>query len=818
MKLTRGTYFSVATLAGAALMLESTLTRLLAVAQYYHFAFLVISLALLGFGASGSILTLFSPRGLKKDGFLPTQSRDKLLILSGCGFAGSLMVAYLVINWLPFDSYSIAWDRSQVINFVLYYLVLTLPFLFAGLGIGAVLSSSPGENNRVYAVNLFGSGAGIILGLLVMELAGVPGALIACGMVGLSAILGSREILSRMVLGVTYLLLAVGVISLVVTIKLNMEQEAPVGINISPYKGLPYAHKVPGAKAVLGAWNAISRIDVISGASTHVLPGLSYAYQGQLPEQLGMAFDGDALRPITLIEAENFQVADYLPEAFAFHLHPGGDTLVVDAGSGLGVLQAIRGGAGDVVALIDNQLITQAMASISAMYDVYSRPEVQTEVLPSRVYLAAADVDFDVIFLPLNEPYRPVANGAYSLAEDYRLTLESLQEVLSQLKQDGTLVVTRWLQTPPSEELRMLATLIEALRRRGIEDPADKLVAYRGIQTMTFLVNPGGWDNEQLREMREFAADRRFDLVWAPGMSIEEANRFNKLEQAVYFEQFREFLAADDLEYLYATSPYAIQPARDDHPFFYHFFKWEQAPQVLAVFGRVWQPFGGSGYFVLVALLLLVSILSLILIVVPLLVRRSSWPGQVPPAENNHQQAVQLPSWKILVYFGSIGIAFLFIEIPLIQSSILFFGQPAYAFGFVVLVLLICSSLGSFYSRHMWERRKVLLLLLVAVALVTALVFRQLMYTSLGWVEGLRVVVLAASLVPLGILMGLPFPFGLKWLEDSGSTLTPWAWAVNGCASVIAAVAAALVSLSSGFMPVLLIGAVLYAVAAILMR
>ena len=111
-----------------------------------------------------------------------------------------------------------------------------------------------------------------------------------------------------------------------------------------------------------------------------------------------------------------------------------------------------------------------------------------------------------------------------------------------------------------------------------------------------------------------------------------------------------------------------------------------------------------------------------------------------------------------------------------------------------------------------------LLLLLVAVALVTALVFRQLMYTSLGWVEGLRVMVLAASLVPLGILMGLPFPFGLKWLEDSGSTLTPWAWAVNGCASVVAAVAAALVSLSSGFLPVLLLGAVLYGVAAILMR
>jgi len=104
-------FVSVGALAGAALLLESTLTRLLAVAQYYHFAFLVVSLALLGFGASGSILTLM-PRLLASNPDAGDEAIDRLLAYSGVGYAVSVILAYGVVNLLPFDSYSIAWDRQ----------------------------------------------------------------------------------------------------------------------------------------------------------------------------------------------------------------------------------------------------------------------------------------------------------------------------------------------------------------------------------------------------------------------------------------------------------------------------------------------------------------------------------------------------------------------------------------------------------------------------------------------------------------------------------------------------------------------------------
>ena len=147
--------FSVGALAAAALLLETTLTRLLAVAQYYHFAFLVISLALLGFGASGSILMLWPGLvGDQASGEKRTDRIDYLLGWCGIAFALSVGVAYIVVNLLPFDSYSIAWDRRQILYFVVYYLVLALPFVCAGLGIGGALAASQGYSHLIYASNL----------------------------------------------------------------------------------------------------------------------------------------------------------------------------------------------------------------------------------------------------------------------------------------------------------------------------------------------------------------------------------------------------------------------------------------------------------------------------------------------------------------------------------------------------------------------------------------------------------------------------------------------------------------------------------------
>lgn len=807
---------SVGALAGSALLLESTLTRLLAVAQYYHFAFLVVSLALLGSGASGSILTLM-PRMLQKNPNSQGEISERLLAFSGLSFVVSVAVAYGVVNLLPFDSYSIAWDPKQVFLFVLYYLSLAIPFVCAGLGIGGMLAISRGRSHMVYAANLFGSGIGVILAPLTLWLAGVPGAVLLSIGIGLFAALYSKPKWGRIWrLGLLSVLIAT-IGGIVVLSLANLNGRAALGITISPYKGLAYARQYPGSIQLYGRWNAISRLDVMGKAGIRQLPGLSYIYPGNPPEQLGLSVDADTLQAINLISPEDFAAGEFLPEAVAFILRPESQALVLEPGAGLGALQALAGGAKEVVAVNNNPLIPEAISLTAPGFDLYHSAQVQNNLESTRAFLERNTGVYDVIFLPLTDAYRPVTSGAFSLSESYILTVESFSSMLDRLAPGGILVTSRWLQTPPSEEVRLIASLIEALEARKVLRPEEALIAYRGLQTITVLVKPDGWSTNELKVVREFAEKRRFDLVWAPEIKVDETNRYNRLPISVYYQTILSFFNAKDRDHYYASFPFSITPPRDDHPFFFHFFSWKQTPELLAALGHTWQPFGGSGYFVLFALLILVTIFSAVLIIVPLLIRTGNREGIVGQSLEGRLGRRRIQVWRVLIYFSFLGVAFLFIEIPLIQLYILILGHPIFAFTAVVLALLFFSGVGSALVRAAWLPRRAALFLLVVLAFLTPLAVKNLSETMLGWDSAWRFLTAVIGLAPLAILMGLPFPLGLAWLERDAPGLVAWAWAVNGCASVIASVLAAILALSYGFTFVLMLGAGAYSLAVLVL-
>jgi hypothetical protein len=786
----------VAALAAASLLLESTLTRLLAVAQFYHFAFLVVSLALLGFGASGTILVL-TPR-------LRAARVGRLVAWAGIGFGASVAAAYAAVNFLPFDSYSLAWDRRQILYFLLYYLALTLPFLCAGIGIGAALAGTRGRSHLTYAANLLGSAAGVLVAPAVLWLSGVPGAVLISALIGLApAVLDRRSRRMRPLAG---LLLLAGLAGFCALAVLNLGDRAPLAMRISPYKGLSHALRYPGARSLFGRWDSISRVDVVADAGTRNLPGLSYTYPGMPPAQHGLSLDAESLQPISLVAPEAFDAAAYMPEAVAYWLRPGARALIIEPGGGLGILQALAGGADEVVAVEGNPLLRRAVAMTNPK-DPYALPDVRTILESSRSYLRRGGEPgtFDVIDIPLTDAYRPVASGAYSLAESYGLTLESFEDGLARLAAGGILVATRWLQVPPSEDLRLVATVAEALARRGAERPGEALVAYRGIQTLTVLAKLDGWEPEELQRVREFARSRRYDMVWAPDIQPEETNRFNRTPVPQHYQGVRDLLLdfPGGAARFYASHPFAIAPSTDDHPFFFHFFRWGQTPRVLATLGRTWQPFGGSGYLVLLALLALVLVLSAVLIILPLALRKQVVTGQ-------YASGLRV---RVVSYFGLLGLAFLFVELPIIQRWILLFGQPTYAFTAAVLTILLFSGVGSALVRSPRVHARAIYLMLVVLTCTIALAGPYLNQAILGWPTVWRTVMAVASLAPLAFLMGMPFPLGLAWLERSSAPLVPWAWAVNGCASVLASVLAAILALSVGFTAVLLIGAGSYAAA-----
>ena len=596
---------AVAALAAATLCLESTLIRLLAVAQFYHFAFLVISLALLGFAASGSLLSL-SPR-------LRAAPIPALLAACGAAFALSVLAAFLAINWLPFDSFTLFIDRRQIAIFILYYLALSLPFLCSGLGIGAALASAREGSHAVYAANLFGSAGGVLLAPLLLNLAGVPGALIGSALLGSLPALAGRASTPLQVgwpRRVATIFLVIGLPLLVWLATGNAEWRAPLGLVISPYKSLSYARLYPGAQQLLGRWNAVSRLDLMAGAGTRTLPGLSYTYPQIPPEQLGLSIDADNLSPVTLSTPEDFPAAAYLPEAPAFELRQGRRVLVLEPAGGLGVLQALAGGAGQVTAVLPNPLIARALARAAPQADPYLDPGVDLQTATGRVFLEQDSEQYGLIYLPLTDAYYPVTSGAYSLHESYSLTVEMFTRALSRLEPDGILVATRWLQTPPSESLRLFATLAEALEEIGVPEPGQSLFATRGVQTITAFVQPDGWSPAELAALRSFAAERRYDLVWAPDIQPDETNRYNRLPAAEDYLALKALLETPDRESFYASYPLDVRPASDDHPFFFHFFTWRQIPEILSGLGRTWQPFGGSGFLVLFGLLVLVVLLE----------------------------------------------------------------------------------------------------------------------------------------------------------------------------------------------------------------
>jgi hypothetical protein len=413
-----------------------------------------------------------------------------------------------------------------------------------------------------------------------------------------------------------------------------------------------------------------------------------------------------------------------------------------------------------------------------------------------RSYLRRSTEQFDVIVLSLADTYQPVISGVYSLSESYAYTVEAVLSYLSHLKEDGILVITRWVQTPPSEELRACAVLAEAVQRATGGDPAEQIVAFRSWSTATLLAKREPFANEETESLKRFCAERGFDLIYYEGMSVSEANRYNVLPDTLHYESFRRVLSDPDRDAWLAWYPYEVSPPTDDRPFFFHFFRWNQIPSILQNLGKAWQPFGGSGYLILVALLALAVLLSGLLILAPLVVRG----------------APTLPGSKwVLVYFACLGLGYLLVEMPLLQQFILFLGQPTYSFSLVLFSILLFSGLGSALSvRLPW---RAMLLLLLAGVLIYPLLLPRLFALSMGWSLPLRILMAVCSLGPIGFLLGVPLPAGIRLLEARAPRWIPWAWAVNGCASVISSILAVMGAISLGSSRVLIAGAVAYAAA-----
>jgi hypothetical protein len=763
-----------------ALMLEVGLTRLLSVAFWHHFAFLVISIALFGIAASGTYLSLFP---------IDLELEDSLSLFA-IFFSISAIGGYALINEIPFDPFKFFLDRSEALLVLLYYVLLAIPFFFFGLIMAVSFAKRPGDSGKLYFANLTGSGVGSFLVLGIFSPFGGAGVLVVSAMMGsVASLFFSRKKKLLKVLGFLALLVFLVIPS------------SPLDINVSPYKTLNFAMQYHEARLISTQWNSISRVDVIESGFVRYAPGLSLTYQKSLPPQIGLVVDGEGLNAITEFNGSPLEFTSYLTSSAPYILNPGGRALIIEAGGGLSIVQALSNKASRVKVVESNPLVIETVSGLQDFSSVYDDGKVEVVESEARSFLDGSDEVFDTIEIGLSSSAPASSTGVYALTENYIFTVEAFKDYLHHLSEDGILSVTRRLDPPPRESLRILSITLTALDELNSNAPEENIAVIRSLGTITILVKKNAFTSEELSGIRDFARSRRFDLVYLPDLLESEANIYNRMPEAVYYLTTKELLTKPgERRNFFKSYLFNVEPTRDDNPFFFHFFKPDKLRETVRSAGEKWQILVEGG-FILYLILLQAIFLCLLFLLLPL-------------AGHRGKLAIDHRKSSVLFYFFLIGLAFMLVEIPLIQRFILFLGKPVYAVSTVLFGLLVFSGFGSLYSNKSSASPRRLRLVLTLLS-TTILAYLFLLPVFLGLIKTgdirLRYLISVLALGPLGFLMGMPLPTGIRLLERIEAGLIPWAWAANGSASVLGSILAVIIALHSGFFLVIALASLAYA-------
>jgi spermidine synthase len=800
----RPPFFAIGLLSGCLLAYEIALTRLFSMVLWHHFAYMIISAAMLGYGASGTALTLLREK---------IASRFSAVFLAvAVMMAFTMPLSFLLAQQVPFNPLELLWDTTQLPKLFTIYLLVVLPFFFGGAAIGLALWRFGTQAGRVYAVDIFGAGAGS-LGVVAMLFFMPPDDLLmvlaALGL--LAAAVAAIELkaqpgwLTKLFSGLALLAVAAA-------------HTGWLKIHPSQYKDLSQTLNISGTRVIEERAGPLGQVTVVE--STRIpfrhAPGMSLNALDEPPSQLEIFTDGNGPTVLTHFDGNLAPLAylGQLTSALPYHVLESPVTrphvLVLGAGAGTDVLQALyyRAGSVDAVELDRNiiDLVRNRFSDFSG--NLYNRPDVRVHEGEARGFASAGTGHYDLIQVALLDSFGVASAGLYGLSESYLYTVKALQTYLDRLAPGGVLSITRWLTLPPRDSLKLFTTAITALEEAGVPDPASRLVMIRGWKTVTLLVKNSDFSPDEIAAVKEFSRTRSFDLAYYPGMRAEEANRYNMLAQPYFYEGAIALLGPERQDFIERYKFY-IEPATDDRPYFFRFFKWEAAVELFSLRQQGGMALLDWSYPLLVATLVQAVLASILLILAPLAAS---------------QGRKTLPSARATLYFVAIGFAFMFMEIAFIQKFILFLAHPLYALAVVLCAFLVFAALGSWLAGRKQGRAAGVRSVTAAIGVLGAvallyLAFLPALFDALIHLPDPAKILISAALIALpGICMGVPFPTGMARLACTTPDAIPWAWAINGFASVVGAVLASLLAVHLGFTAVILLSVVLYVLAGVAIR
>jgi spermidine synthase len=766
----------------AALLLELALTRLFSVVLFYHFAFLAISIALLGLGAGGVFAYLLKPR-LER---ISTRSLTARL----CLYNSVLILLVLeVVLHVPVE---LTVTGENFLHLTFLYLTAALPFFLTGLIFSVVFARETWRISRLYGADLCGGALACLAVVPLLNWIGGPNTILAAAVVmGVAAAVWAPSLTARNA--------AFGVIlTFVLLIAANRSGRF---IDVVYAKG---RFRDP-AWVEFARWNALSRVEVDR--------------QGQAK---AIVIDADASTYIMNCDLTHWKGSEWeenlmsAPPALANVLRPHGEFAIIGPGGGVDVLRAVANGSPSVTGIEINPIIANTvMRGRYADYSLhlYDRPEVHIHVTDGRSYLRSTPQQFDVVQMTLVDTWASTAAGAFALSENSLYTVQAFREYFQHLKPEGMIAITRWEFRQPREALRVVAVAMEALHSLGVAQPARNfIVASQGPLNedgipVVVLAKKTAFTNEE-----ETAVQGHFDKyeVLHPLYLPSQADD----EPAGAPNPFAALIASND-PYRFAQSyAYNVAPVSDNAPFFFFTLK---PGQILSQEGLRkgidWKVNLGVLVLILVLLISLVAVIAFLILPLTLQTGRQS----------------PLP----LLYFVAVGLGYILVEIAFIQRFVLFLGHPTYALTVVIFLLMLSSGAGSLLSRRWLSRTQMawMPLALIIVALLADVFFLpRILLAWVGLAFEYRLLVSAALLVPLGLLMGMPFPTGLRALAmasgsaPSGETqangkdnAVEWAWAMNAAASVLGSVLAMVIAIQFGLNVTLACGVAAYLLALFLL-
>jgi len=732
------------------LTLEIAITRIFSAAIWYHFAFVAVSVALLGLGASG-LFVQFRQKTIKENW------AGDLTVFSAVGITAVIPIALYVMHILS----------SHITYLPLFMGLFAAPFFFMGIIISAAFNAFATIAGRLYSADLIGASLGALLVILLLTVMGGEETVLAVGLfASVAAVIFSLASKSKkkVIMSFAFVGFAASLLFLNTSIQI-------FAIQTDPYvqKDLPiYLREHLGSHIVKTQWNAFSRIDVVEGGSGDESLVAKIFIDGGAGTNM-ISWDGN------LASRQDLSGwMQYLP----FKMMENPKVLVIGSGGGRDVVAALVSGSKDVTSVEINPIIYHTVESYGdAVGNVYHHQYVRSYIDEGRSFVTRSTEKYDIIYVPFVDTWASVSSGGLSVSENFLYTMEGFQQYYDHLTDNGKIVVVRWLIDSP----RFVSSFTQLLEKNGV--PQNEVYKHLIVVTansyekdpsvtMVILSKVPFADSEIAFLSDAFSKDGYMPILVPGQTAIEPYQSFlnGKLSQEQFYDMF----------------PTKVYPVTDDNPFFLSFEK----PLPVILQGLLYAS------FIIIAAFLLVPF---------------AWIRKSTEGKNNLHLSTIVP------YFAALGAGFILIELSLMQKLILLLGNPTTTFSILLFTLLVSSGTGSFVSSKIMRNgtRNLILVIagIAAIGTFYAALLQQIIYSVIAEPLEIKALIAVGTLAPIGFLMGMPMPTGMRVVKAHNPKYVPWMWAINGAFSVLGSVISVTIAILQGASYALMLGISIYIVA-----